>query len=226
MPSKRFWSKFEESLPFMVILTFIGGFINAYSFFTRGGAFVSFHTGNIMRVGIAAATLDLAMFGSSIIPILGAFLGAILAQLFKAILSKRSIHFWQLAALITEFAAFLVVGFIPESYPHTAVNFSLSLIIMFQLSNFRTLNGAAHNTTIETGNLRTLGQHCGNILLNRNLPSLKVACQYAVAFLAFPFGALIGGLLSSVFHIHSIWFCCVLLFILWFCLWEHSVISD
>lgn len=211
MGEKKTVIKVEERFFFMVLLTFIGGFSNAYSYFTRGGAFVSFHTGNITKVGLSAVLLDSAMFWSAFIPIVGAFLGAIFAQLVKLRLSRRSTPFWQCSALAIELAVFLIVGFVPKSWFNDGVNFVLSFVMMFQLSNFRSIEGSVHNTTIETGNLRSLGQHCGDLIWKRDLQSLKKSVRYFVAVAAFPVGALVGGVLCQWTGIYAIWACCMVL---------------
>ena len=206
--------KFEERYFFMWLLTFIGGYSNGYSYFTRDGAFVSFQTGNIAKVGLSAVTLDSSMFFSGIVPICGALLGAVLGQIIKANLSKRSARFWQKAALVIELLAFFVAGWIPASNFSTGIVFFLAATTMFQLSNFRSLEGSVHNTTIETGNLRTFGQHFGDFLLKRDLPAFTKAIRYFAVFAAFPIGVAVGGWITRFAEIRSIWLCCLILLFL------------
>lgn len=208
--------KAEETFGFMLILTFVGGYANAYSYFTRGGAFVSFHTGNMAKLGIAAVTGDFTMFLACIVPVCGGILGAALAQLVKIYVSRQSVLFWQKTALLTELTALFIVGILPQSIPNNAVNFSLSVVLMFQLSNFRKYEGNVHNSTIETGNLRTFGQYCGDALAKRNLASAKKAGIYFVMVFSFPLGTLAGGLISLWAGKTAIWVCCILLAILVF----------
>lgn len=83
--------KIEERLIFMGILTFVGGFLNAYAFFVRGGAFVSLHTGNMVKVGISIYEKDSILFYSAIVPIIGCLIGAIIAQLLKNFLKEKKV---------------------------------------------------------------------------------------------------------------------------------------
>ena len=206
----------EETLLFMSILTFVGGYLNAYSYFNRGGAFVTFHTGNLARIGISAYTGDKTMFIACIVPILGGFLGAMLAQFLKVGCAKRvSTLRWQKTALVAELVALLVVPFL-SAVPDNVVNFFLSLVAMFQLSNFRKYEGAIHNSTIETGNLRTLGQHVADALVKHDKASAMVALRYTAMVLTFPLGLFIGGVLSVPLGNWSILLCCVLLAVLAF----------
>lgn len=203
--------KIEESYLFMWLLTFIGGYSNGYSYLTRDGAFVSFQTGNIAKVGLSVVMGNRDMLLSSLLPICAALLGAILAQLLKTIFSKKSVKFWQETALIIELAAFFIVGCLPKTCSNNAVVFFMAITTMFQLSNFRILNGSVHNTTIETGNLRTVGQYTGEFLWQRDWASLKKALYYFAVFIAFPLGVAAGGWISATIGAYAIWLCCVLL---------------
>ena len=87
----------------------------------------------------------------------------------------------------------------------------MAITTMFQLSNFRILNGSVHNTTIETGNLRTVGQYIGEFLWQRDWASLKKALYYFAVFIAFPLGVAAGGWISATIGAYAIWLCCVLL---------------
>lgn len=209
-------NKIDESLIFMVLLTFIGGFVNAYAFFTRGQAFVSMHTGNMAKIGLSLYQSDFSMFISSIVPIFGCLLGAILAQLMKFALKEYEVPKLQKALLLAEFLVLLGIGFISTSFSNNIVNFLLSVITTFQLSNFRKYNGNVHNTTIETGNLRSLGAYIGDILIKKDSESFKIAFKYFILVFSFPVGIIFGGFLSTLCGIYAIWFCCIILLFLSF----------
>ncbi|BBA51201.1 YoaK family protein [uncultured Fusobacterium sp.] len=207
-------NKVDESLIFMGLLTFIGGFINAYAFFTRGQAFVSMHTGNMAKIGLSLYQNDFNMLISSIVPISGCLLGAIFAQLLKFTLKEYEIPKLQKALLLTELIILLGVGFISTSFSNNIVNFLLSVITTFQLSNFRKYNGNVHNSTIATGNLRSLGAHIGDVLIKKDVESFKIASKYFILVFSFPVGIFFGGLLSTLCGIYAIWFCCIILLFL------------
>lgn len=214
--------KIEEGLIFMGLLTFVGGFINAYSFITRGYAFVSLHTGNMARIGLSICLKDFEMFISAFVPVIGCLVGAILAQIMKHFMKgigdikilKNLIWF--------EVIFLLIIGLIPNSISNNAVNFSLSIITTFQLSNFRKYNGNVHNSTIMTGNLRTFGTYAADLLIKRDSTALKTLLKYSILILAFPIGAALGGIFSTLLSIRSIWICAVLLVYLGFSLKERD----
>ena len=212
METKNF--KVDESLIFMGLLTFIGGYINAYAFFTRGQAFASMHTGNMAKIGLSLYQNNFEMLISSIVPILGCLLGAVLAQFLKFALKNYELANLQRILLLSELIVLFGIGFISTSFSNNIVNFLLSIITTFQLSNFRKYNGNVHNSTIATGNLRTLGAHIGDLVIKRDVKSFKITSKYFVLVFSFPIGIFFGSFLSTVWGIYSIWLCCIILFFL------------
>lgn len=204
--------KFEESLIFMSFLTIVGGFINAYAYFIRGNAFVSLHTGNMVKIGIATYLKDYYLFISAIVPVIGCILGAIFAQFIKYFYKKNAniINIF----LGIEIIILFIIGFIPTTFSHNIVNFILSIITTFQLSSFRKYNGNVHNSTIMTGNLRTFGGYLADVFIKNDEKNLEILKKYSILIFSFPFGVILGGFFTSHFHIYSIWICCILLFIL------------
>lgn len=210
----------EDSFAFMRSLAFIGGFLNAYSYFTRGGAFVSFHTGNLVRVGLSIVERDIIQFWGSFIPIIAGFLGAAIAILLKnKITVENKFH---KRIILTEIISLFIIGFIMSDSLNNVVNFVLSMIAMFQLSSFRKIKGTTHNTTIMTGNLRTLSQFFSVMLMNRDRKSAVEFISYLITFLAFPLGVVIGGVSSLLVGEFAIWLCVFILLVLFFNLNKKS----
>lgn len=206
--------KAEESLIFMMLMTFIGGFINAYSFLTRGGAFVSMHTGNMARLGITLFQGNFSGALGCIIPIVGTVLGGIIAQYLKMVYSKKSLLYWQKFSLAAELVMLLAIGFVPMEISNGIVNWILSVVTGFQLSNFRQYEGAVHNTTICTGNLRTVGQYLCDALMKRSKAAFLKCLRYILLVFSFPLGAGIGVAVSVMPGSYAVWICCVALFIM------------
>ena len=50
----------SESTAFMLLLTLLSGYLNAYTYATRGGIFANMHTGNMTKLGIGLASGNVA----------------------------------------------------------------------------------------------------------------------------------------------------------------------
>ena len=194
----------EETLLFMGAMTFLGGFINAYSFFERGQSFVSMHTGNMAKMGLSLYLMDQAMFFGAIVPICGSVLGAVVYQILKNKTKQKDPIFLKKVSVLVELVMLVAVSFVPNTVPDNWVNLVLSFTTGFQLSTFRTYGGAAHNTTICTGNLRTFGQKIGDfICLHDRASAVKMGQYFCLAF-SFPLGAFIGGFACELMHVHAL----------------------
>lgn len=204
----------EDSFAFMRGLTFIGGFLNAYSYFTRGGVFVTFHTGNLVRVGLSIVEKDVIQLWNSFIPIISAFLGAVMAILLKnKITDEGDFH---KKIILTEILSLFIIGFLWSDPLDRIVNFILSFIAMFQLSSFRKIKDKVHNTTIMTGNLRTTAQFLAGMLINRDRKSVIEFITYLFTFLSFLIGVVVGGISSLLVGNFAIWICVFILLVLYF----------
>ena len=102
-----------------------------------------------------------------LIPISGNIVGAFLAELLRRSCTTRHPLIWQKVSISSEIIALFIIGFLPVSLPNILINWFLSVNAGFQLSNFRSCEGTVHNTTICTGNLRTVGQYLCTAVITR-----------------------------------------------------------
>jgi len=124
---------------------------------TRGGVFANNRTGNMSKLGIMLAMGNWEAAIQCFIPILACILGASSSEFVRYSFSKR--FDWRRISLLMEALALLSIAFVPENTADTAVTTGLSFIAGFQLCLFRSCEYGAHNTTICTGNLRSVGQY-------------------------------------------------------------------
>ena len=79
----------SESLQIMFILTLIGGFLDSYSYVTRGGVFAFAQTGNLVLLSINICYGNLDKIVRYIMPIIAFILGTTLVRIFE---KKTQIH--------------------------------------------------------------------------------------------------------------------------------------
>ena len=197
----------QESLIFMVILTAVGGYMNAYSFLTHG-AFTSLHTGNMVNLGMNLFQGRWSAISGVLLPILGNITGAFLAELLKRTQSGLSKRTWQRSTVAIELVVLGVIALLPDVVPDVLANWFLSVTAGFQLSNFRSCEGTAHNTTICTGNLRTIGQFLCAAVLTRKSQDVVKLLRYVLVVVAFPVGAGLGAVLTLRLANYAAWVCC------------------
>lgn len=217
-------SKTQMSETFLIgaMLAVAGGFLDAYTYIARGGVFANAQTGNIVLLGMNIAAGEWGRVLYYLIPILAFAVGVIVAELIKGYFKRRPAIHWRQIVLLVEIFVLLGVAFIPQGELNLAANTAVSFICSLQVESFRKVNGNAFATTMCTGNLRSgtellcrffqTGEH---VLLRRSL-------QYFGIILFFLIGAVIGFFLTENFGIKSVFFCCLLLFLVFLILFIKS----
>lgn len=201
----------SETVPFCMLLAIVGGFLDAYTFVGRGGVFCNAQTGNIVLLGIYLSTGRWQSALNHIPPIIAFIVGVFLAEAIKR--SKSPIHCldWKRIILIFETAVLFMIGFIPSSAPNVIVTATVSLVASIQVSSFRKLVDSQFNTTMSTGNLRSASQALYLAITQKDSAAAIRSVRYFIIIFSFFFGALTGGMITSLFGIRAIWSTIVLL---------------
>lgn len=210
-----------ERPSFLIVITLVGGYMNAYTYMTRDGVLANMHTANMSHLGIHLALGNWYVALTYFLPIVSCILGAAFSEFLKALLGRRDIKGdWRKAALLLESAALFLAGCVPLGVMNMAVTLFVSFFMGFQLCLFRTCMGTAHNTTICTGNIRNVGQKLYKYIAERDRVSLKILCTFAALTFSFSAGAVPGTLCSLWLSEKAVWLCSAVL--LGLCLWMYE----
>lgn len=213
-----------EHPAFLVVITLVGGYMNAYTYMTRDGILSNMHTANMSHLGINLALGNWGAAGRYFLPIVACILGAAFSELTKKVISaSRFPGDWRKGALVLEAAALFCVGLAPLSVPNVIVTEGVSFFMGFQLCLFRSCMGIAHNTTICTGNIRNVGQRLFQALEKRDSASFRMLGMFAALTFSFGIGAVPGTIASVHLQEKAVWVCsAVLLFLAgWIARWER-----
>ena len=206
---KKKTAELIESVWFMAPLVFMGGFLNAYTYLTRGKVFANNQTANISKLGVNLFQQNWGGALDALYPMLACVLGAFFAEMVKNRpgIKARGPHQWQRWILGIELLVLALVGFVPDTVPHVFVNLTMSFFTAWQLSGFRKLEGWVLNSTISTGNLRSLGAYWYDAIFVEKDPAFwGRTLRFTVGVAAFVVGAFAGAGLSTVFGVRAVWF--------------------
>lgn len=210
---------------FLIIITFVGGYMNAYTYITRNKILANMHTANMSKFGINIA---LGQYNEALrffLPILACILGAAFSQFIKSLLLKNNYKDdWRKAALILESLAFFCIGLIPTYVSDFLVANLVSFLMGYQLCLFRECLGVAFNTTISTGNLRNVGQLLYNTIDKKTISSLKKFLIFTILTFSFAAGTIPGTLISMAINTKAVWVCTIILLIevVWMHIYENN----
>lgn len=197
------------------LLAIVGGFVDAYTYISRGKVFANAQTGNMVLLGVSL--LDGNILGALryLIPIIAFWLGIVLCEKIRDITNKGHLH-WRQYIIMLEMAILILVTFLPSNnkssyiYDMTA-NVLISFVCSLQVQSFRKIRGIICATTMCTGNLRSGTECLVNYSRTKQSEQLHKAGKYYGIVLFFIIGAIIGAFLSKIFMEKSVIFCAFIL---------------
>ena len=90
-----------ENPIFLMIMTFVGGYMNGYTYITRNNILANMHTANMSKLGINIALGNWQEALRYFIPIVACILGAVFSELVKSMIIKcKYIGDWRKIALV------------------------------------------------------------------------------------------------------------------------------
>lgn len=187
-----------ETFLLSAFLALAGGFMDAYSFLTRGGVFANAETGNMVLLGaylIQGRPLKALTY---LVPVLAYALGILVTETVKAHLTQRwpSFH-WRLSILGVEVLVLIGVAFLPEQMNMMA-NVLVAFTCAMQYESFRKVRGNAFASTMCTGNLRSGTEHLFRYFRSKDRTSREKMLTYYGIIAIFIGGAAIGALFCGV----------------------------
>lgn len=211
----------SESFLLGSLLAVTGGYLDAYTYVSRGGVFANAQTGNIILMGLNAADGKLVKAFNYLLPILAFVAGIILVERIKELGSRDSRLHWKQVILLAEAAVLFLVGFLPGGPMNMLANLAISFVCSMQVESFRKLRGNAYVTTMCTGNLRSATELLYRYHRTKDGDVGKLSLQYYGIILFFILGAAIGMVLTRILGEKAVILCCVLLLVVFFMMFEE-----
>ena len=201
-----------DAYPLALLLAFVGGYLDAYTYITRDGVFANAQTGNMALMALRLARGEWADALHYLVPIAAFALGIFGVREARYHMRKKGRSYHKIA-LAAEILILVWVSFIPQGAMNPLANVLVSLVCALQVGAFKTIGGQAYASTMCTGNLRSATEHLHDYLRSKNPAALTRSMQYFGVILIFILGALLGGLITPPLGIHSTLICCAALLI-------------
>ena len=203
--------KASESYIVGVLLAVAGGFLDVYTYISRGGVFANAQTGNIVLLGISAADGNWKQIMSYVWPILAFMAGILLTEAVRKKYRYNPGLHWRQIVIALEFLVLLCIAFVPSGRLDDLVNVLVSFVCSMQVESFRLLHGNAYATTMCTGNLRSATEQLFYYNMNRDKKARDKSLQYYGIILFFIVGAVVGTALTRIFLEKAVLAACGLL---------------
>lgn len=194
-------------------LTFIGGFIDAYTFVSRGGVLAAGQTGNIIFLSVDIAQRNLPGAMIKLVTMLFFIIGLIIVGYFRNVPNRS--HYWRMPFLVCELIVCVIVGFLPKSLSNLYVTPPLALVMAMQTATFSKIEGNSYNNVFSTGNLKKSVNSLADYLFSsrHDRAELETALVYGELVLGFASGAIVSAVIQLWLNVKSIWIAILLLIV-------------
>lgn len=202
-----------DSVKIGLILSAVGGMLDAHTFLFRDGVFANTQTGNIVFLALAILDFNLGKTLQFVLPMIAFAIGSALAEFIKKFLPPTSSLKWVHIILLIEILFLFLLGFVPKNCYNNFVIILISFVCSLQANGFKSLKGSPYATTMCTGNLRSASTNFANFIFAKDKQSRIISLRYIIIILSFFAGALIGSLLTQTIGEYTLWVCSSLLLV-------------
>ncbi|MCM0582520.1 DUF1275 domain-containing protein [Weissella diestrammenae] len=205
----------KESIRVGMLLALTAGFIDSYTFAFHDARFASFQSGNMLQFGVNFARGDWSHALTFFWPVLFYLFGSALNQIIKRVRYINDLQWEELSVLVEAsgifFVAILEIFKVPSELPLSI----LAIFMAMQADTFTKLRGAAYVSTMNTGNLKTLGAMLTSFALTKQHEELMRARNTAAIIASFIFGAIIAYYIGHTIQGWAMFFPVGFLMIIW-----------
>ena len=193
----------SDSLFIGIILFFIGGFQNVYTYLNCGKIFANLQTGNMMWMAVALAEKDILGAARYLIP-LGSFcLGRVIGALVDTKCKYNFKMHWRTIVLIIEMIITVIASFLSHKIIVAAlITFNSAL----SLQGFKNVCNRSLPAMMMIGNLRKAVDHLTKYSINHDKEDLKEGMLIWLLLVTFIFVSYITCILSDYFMNKTILF--------------------
>jgi uncharacterized membrane protein YoaK (UPF0700 family) len=196
----------SESYLLGALLAIVGGYLDAYTYISRGKVFANAQTGNIILGGLNLAERNWIKTLYYLIPILAFVLGVYMSDMIKSKYKQNTSFHWRQRVVLIEIAVLFFVAYIPMGKLDIIANTAVSFVCSLQYGSFRKFT-----TTMCTGNLRSATDLLFTYRNTKNLQAKKNSLQTYGIILFFVIGVVFGTLLTQSFMEKAVIFSCIIL---------------
>lgn len=190
----------EEARLFAIVMTFCGGFLDAFTYIQCGHTLAAAQTGNIVFLAAALVNHNVIGIIDRCDAIILYVLGIIVAITFQA-----HIKYWRIFCLFPILIIGGFVGAMPENFPTYLSVGLVSLGLALLNTAFSKIEGLGYSSVFTTGNIKKSVVFGTEYIYHHRQQDLKIAVNYFIVVLAFTLGAISSAIIQPFFQMKTIW---------------------
>jgi uncharacterized membrane protein YoaK (UPF0700 family) len=181
----------EETRRVAILLSLAGGFLDAFTWVGHGGVFANAQTGNVVLLGVFAASGQGRQALRHVPPICAFVIGVFAAGCLRLTGARRP----ALLSLGVEIALLVVVAALPQDFPDLPIVVGIAFVAALQTASFARVERSSYSSVMTTGNLRHMAEALfAGMAPPRDPSALQRAQLFATICTSFGIGAGAGAL--------------------------------
>ncbi len=212
----------SESLPLMLTLAFVGGFLGAYTCLSRGGVTVHTPRGNLTRLGINLAQHNFENVQPYLYCTIFFLLGITLTILIRHRCAVRGsrLH-WQQVTVLISAAALAVMAFLPQHHNLAVLSLG-SFVWGSQTETFLRVRRVDGEDSFDVGGLHTIARNFCNYSLHGARHILLEGLTTTALVVIFVAGSMLASFSVDLWQDRAILVCSGLLLIVFFAMFHRQ----
>lgn len=190
---------------FALLLTLTNGFLDAHTYFVRGGVFANVQTGNVIFFAIDLSERKVPAALEHVWSMLAFIAGITVASHIKSGRVDRLLARPLLWTMAVQAIVLAGIGFVPASVPHSMVTVPICFLGAMQIGLFRNIGDLAYLPVATTGNMMRFVEAGYDGFVERHAASRRAFVIYGSLIASFATGAVLGALSSRMWQVHAIW---------------------
>ena len=187
----RMKKEFHEEKVVGLLLTFVGGALDAYTF-AHYDVFASAQTGNMILGIIAAFEGNWQSVAMKSLSALFFILGILLTKYLIDFFAKKRLHFWRLFVLYFEAHIFFGLSFTVINQHQSLVSILVAFTAAIQWVAFDKIDGKTYTNLFTTGNMKSMTTSFYDFMKTKNPQDKSTFLHYLRVVLAFISGAILS----------------------------------
>ncbi|MBY5034061.1 DUF1275 domain-containing protein [Streptococcus gallolyticus] len=211
--SKKKNYRIFEGLRIATCLTFVSGFLNAFTFITQGGRFAGIQSGNVVYMAFYLAQGQFYQSFQFLVPIIFFALG----QCFTYLMRRHFVENkwpWHFSSSMVIFTLVLFACLLNPILGPSMTIAILAFAASIQVESFRNIRGLPYANVMMTGNVKNAAHLWFKGMVEKDAQLRKKGYHILLIIFTFMLGVCAATFLVSIFQENALIFClCPLLYI-------------
>ncbi|MDO4814331.1 MAG: YoaK family protein [Gemella sp.] len=194
----------HEQVFFALLLTYVCGFFDAYTFVNYNGQFANAQTANIIFIGMELANTNYLGALRYVPPVIAFIIGVLFNEFIMNKYRNVSIARYINLSLLIQTCLLIFAYIVPKIWFINVVPLVISFVCAMQFDSFRSVNKVQFASIFCTGNLRSATEHIFRYVFKKEKESMEKFIMYSALLISFIGGVISGGVLSKWMGHHAI----------------------